>query len=84
MQHPFTKRFQVIDLFCGDDHIDDIIEWIDAKNQQPNNNGIFKVKLDNRDEIIAYYCITFPCGWVRKENKEMLKNVTHWGRFRKE
>ena len=50
------KRFQVVDLFHGDKNFDDIKEWVRIDERLPNGqSGMYKVKLDNECQVVAYY-----------------------------
>jgi hypothetical protein len=85
------KRFEVMDLFHGDKSFE-VKEWIDPSKELPKEeNGIYKVRLDNGNEIKAYYCsdrISWLARftndklshWWDKRTKEPLYNVTHWGK----
>jgi hypothetical protein len=84
------KRFQVLDLFCNEENNN--VEWIDVKDEMPKiTASIFKVRLSNGNEVLAYYCqdkcmpmMTYfkgePTYWWDKQTKEPLYNVTHWGK----
>ena len=57
------KRFQVADLFNGDDDKKEVKEWVpyDAPDKDGNYTmpkgkiGIYRVRLSNGDETSAYY-----------------------------
>jgi hypothetical protein len=85
------KRFQVLDLFHGNKSFD-VKEWVDVEKELPEGKqGIFKVKLSNGTEVLAYFCqdklvpmMKYIKGdlsyWWDKSTQQPLYNVTHWGR----
>lgn len=85
------KRFLVIDLFNKGKSFE-VKEWVDVEKELPKErSGIYKVKLNNGNECIAYFCNDMCCNlmqyfnkplsyWWDKETKEPLYNVTHWGK----
>jgi len=85
------KRFQVLDLFYGENHHKDVKEWIAIENRLPESKqGIYRVKLENGDQTVAYYCEDKliemmhyfdeePSYWWSSKAKLPLYNVTHWG-----
>ena len=89
------KRFLVMDLFYTDD-LTPINEWIDVEKEIPNKEtGLYRVRLNNGDEISAYFCRdkcavllkcfkNKPSYWWEKSKKTPLYKVTHWGRLKNE
>ena len=87
------KRFLVMDLFHSVDEVEDISEWIPVEKTTPEvNSGIYKARLRDGREIVAYFCsdrcrhLSFeykPTHWWDKQTKEPLYNVTHWGEISK-
>ena len=91
------KRFQVLDLFHGHNANKDVSEWVSCKDKLPDTTqGIYKVKLENGEQTVAYYCedklmklmvytkdIKPSCWWSR-HTKRPLDNVTHWGKPKEE
>lgn len=83
------KRFEVTDLFHGD-NLNEKGEWIDVDKDMPSQtSGIYKVKLKSNEEIWAYYYEDKiiglmgyykdkPSHWWSKDDKMPLYNVTHW------
>lgn len=84
------KRFSVIDLFHGSKNLENG-EWISVLEKIPDiETSIYKVRLENGNEIAAYFCIDActnlvsyfkdikSCQWWDKIEKTPLYNVTHW------
>lgn len=82
------KRFQIIDLFYANKNFDKVNEWIDVNKQLPKEkHGIFKVKLSDISEVLAYYCsdkgsllLGFSSYWYKKGSGDPLYNVTSWAK----
>lgn len=84
----YTKRFQVMDIYYSETPT--VKEWIDAQKQFPDvRSGAYRVKLDNNDEVTAYFfsdrnLMPFEppengsFWWSQKRTP--LNNVTHWGK----
>lgn len=88
------KRFLVLDLFHANKDLT-VNEWVAVDKELPEiSSGIFKVKLNNGNEITAYYCQDM-CSflskyttdklskWWSKQDKNPLYDVTHWGKMTK-
>lgn len=77
-----------MDIFFADKNVE-VLEWVSQENP-PSKDGIYKVRLFDGNEVLAYFCkdgcvgllqyfeINF-CRWWDKKNKTPLLNVTHWG-----
>lgn len=85
------KRFTVLDLFYPE-YKDPVKEWVDVKKDLPRHDtGIYKVRLSDESETVAYYCRdkcepmmkyvkrNSSCWWD-KQDKVPLYDVTHWGK----
>ena len=83
------KRFLVLDLFHKPKN--GPLDWINANEKLPENHGIYKVRLKNEDEILAYFCHDkcmplmeyfkgTPSYWWSKSDQSPLHDVTHWGK----
>jgi hypothetical protein len=84
------KRFQVMDLFHGKEE-SKVVEWIATKDNVPDKIGIYKVKRNNGNECLAYFCPDqcihlikssqlSPSYWWDKITKEPLYDVIEWGK----
>lgn len=86
------KRFQVMDLFHGDETEEDEGPWKDVKHENPKmtSKGIkVKVKLTDNSEEFAYYfsdCSPLLNGfkWWGCHSHDPLTNVTHFKYLKKD
>lgn len=70
------KRFQAMDLFHEEDE-GNWIEWVPVERELPSGNGIYRVKISNGDEVVAYFC---EDKWWSKKEKQPLLDVKFWGK----
>lgn len=84
------KRFQVLDLFYPTDKIN-VKNWVSVTDELPSKNGIYKVRLNNKNEVFSYFCLDRcsgltkyvglkSCYWWDKSSKEPLYDVEEWGK----
>lgn len=77
------KRFQVVDLFHSDKNFDDIKEWVSVEERLPDDqSGMYKVKLDNEYQVIAYYfqdkCASLARSKALSEGKSTYTHAYFW------